>query len=49
MLPPGCSLSEPRYSLSDPVYFVDNDSRSGSGSSSGTATSGGSGSANKQL
>lgn len=25
MLPPGCSISDPHYSLSDPVYFVDND------------------------
>ena len=24
LLPPGCSISDPQYSLSDPVYFVDN-------------------------
>lgn len=23
MLPPGCSISDPHYSMSDPVYFVD--------------------------
>ncbi|KAF6258004.1 hypothetical protein COO60DRAFT_1521024, partial [Scenedesmus sp. NREL 46B-D3] len=23
MLPPGCSLSDPHYSIRDPVYFVD--------------------------
>lgn len=23
MLPPGCSISDPHYSIRDPVYFVD--------------------------
>lgn len=23
MLPPGCSISDPHYSIRDPVYFMD--------------------------
>jgi hypothetical protein len=28
MLPPGCSISDPHYSIRDPVYFVDTTSKS---------------------
>lgn len=27
MLPPGCSISDPHYSIRDPVYFVDSHSK----------------------
>jgi hypothetical protein len=27
MLPPGCSMSDPHYSVRDPVYFVDSQSQ----------------------
>lgn len=28
MLPPGCSISDPHYSIRDPVYFVDTTAKS---------------------
>jgi hypothetical protein len=37
MLPPGCSISDPKYSVStgDPVYFVDHNAGSGGGAAAG--------------